>query len=218
MIPMDADESAIFVCLDNRGLEYLKGRLANANPLGQRILAEVALEAGTVWTILPCPALYNFGEAIGAASEVVGRPSPRGITCKAALKRVVAALNVCPECSIVCESYSVRLSDIPPAVLEGRQEAPYLPGHTGHVGEFVYHLASGNDPESIIRSVIYSAYEQPVGLCVIFRSNHAPFSVQGDDVTLILDDVVPSVAAVFVSAYDGEGFVIWQSPTHRIFT
>jgi hypothetical protein len=111
----------------------------------------------------------------------------------------------------------LRVSEIPTAVIEGRQVVPYLPGHTGHVGEFVYHLASGDDSEATIESIIHCAYEQPVGLAAVFSSSHAPFTIQGEDVATILDEVVSGVVAVAVSAYDGESFVVWQSPGHRFF-
>ncbi len=208
--------SAIFVRLDKRGLDYLRDRLANANPLGQRILAEVALDAGSVCTILPSVALYNFAEAIPLILDVESS-SPQAITRRAVLEQVAIAFRGCPELAIICESYNLRVSEIPSAVLGGEQGVPYLPGHTGHVGEFVYHVASGGDSEATIESVIHSAYEQPVGLAAIFRSSHAPLNIQGKDVTAVLNEVVSGTVAVAVSAYDGESLVVWQSPAHRLF-
>jgi hypothetical protein len=208
--------SAIFARLDSRGLDYLRGRLANANPLGQRFLADVDLHAGTVYAVLPSPCLYNFAESICSVTEM--HSSPQAITRAAVLEQVAAAFRVYPELAIICESYNLRASEIPAAVMEGRQAAPYLPGHTGHVGEFVYHLASSSDPEATVESVIHSAYEQPVGLSIIFRSSRAQFDIQGEDIAAILDEVVSSVVAISVSAYDGESLVIWQGPACHVFT
>jgi len=207
--------SAIFAHLDKRGLDYLRDQLADANPLGQRILAEVALDNGPVYTILPGPSLYNFAESI--SSGAIDYSKPRAITCNAVRERIVTAFQLEPDLALVCESYNLRVSEIPSAVLEGRQVVPYLPGRTGHVGEFIYHFATRSDSEATIESVIQLAYELPVGLAVVFRSSHATFNIRGEDVTPVLDEVISGVVAIAVSAYDGESFVLWQSPEHRVF-
>jgi hypothetical protein len=111
----------------------------------------------------------------------------------------------------------LRVSEIARDVLEGQKVMPYLPGRTGYVGQFIYHFASGIDSKETVESVIRSAYEQPVGLAIVFRSDRAAFDIQGKDVTSLLDEVVSNVIAVAVSAYDGESFVIWENPERRVF-
>lgn len=192
------------VRLDDPGLEYVRGELAAANPLGRLVRSVVEAEPGTTVAIVPEPhgELYAFRHGIfpkpaGPQRGVVAVPS----TASQVSTWVLAALRADVRACFVCESYLLRARDLSRA-------AVFAPG-ARTCEEFVYHWAMPGDSPEVVAQVVGAAYPRPLGFAVLSILPPAASTqglVMGPGV---LEALAAGTQSAFIGAYDGESVVVW---------
>jgi hypothetical protein len=211
--------SALFVQLDERGIDYLTSELRFANQLGQLVSANVDLTDGIVFAVTPSEGgrdPYEFKSAIFPRTPTARTPIPGGyIEAVPSTEEDVAVwvnreLRASARRAFVCESYLLRARSL------GR--ASLLPQRTIPSAEFVYHLAVHGDPPEDIADTVRMVYPVPLGFGTVCSPSidlstfgrDQPFDAQS------LLAIAKSTEGILVGAYDGESVVIWLSKTSSL--
>jgi hypothetical protein len=202
------------IVLDSRGLDFMKSSLVGPHGLSLLLGSKVATERGTtrayVPEFVPDERAYDFHVGVATLalrsqvrSGVSGRPAKTPNRAIADLVSSVLGQNRGALCLV--EDWLLGPSD--PGIQESLSSGTPIVFNRNDV----YYYLLAHDPwEKVLDTLDEADLGKLVGVISV---DSFPELVSGTEISSgLLDVITRGATLIFVTAYDGEGFVIWSNP------